>query len=186
MPELIDIRDQDGNVTGETTFRQQAHQDERWHGVALVWVLDPRGRILLQRRPAHLNAFPERWDVSLSGHIAAGEEPRHAAARELLEEIGVYVKPDELTPAGQLQDSFPLAYGKTHHEVDFIFMAIQDVSIDELKLQAAEVSEVRWARADELERDLADKLQSSHYAGRSRQVFQIAIDAARKLNPAYA
>jgi isopentenyl-diphosphate delta-isomerase len=183
MPELLDIRDQEGNVTGETMYRQQAHQSEAWHGVALVWLIDPRGRILLQRRAAHLNAFPEKWDITLSGHLSAGEEPLQAAVRELGEEIGVYIKPDELTSAGHMTDSFPLSYGKTHQEVDFLYILHHDVSIDELKLQVAEVTEVRWIRPDELERDLADTVQASHYAGRNRQVFQIAIDAARKANP---
>jgi isopentenyl-diphosphate Delta-isomerase len=174
MPELLDIRDQQGNLTGETMYRKEVHQAEMWHGVALVWVLSSDGKILLQRRAAHLNAFPEKWDVSLSGHLTAGDEPAKAAVRELAEELGIYVKADELQQVTIATDSFPLTYGKTHHEVDFVFTVVHDIAIDELRLQAAEVLEARWISPDMLEYELG-------VAGRNRQLYQIAIDAARHL-----
>lgn len=180
MPELLDIRDEQGNLTGETMPRPEVHRTESWHGVALVWLFDSTGRILLQRRAAHLNAFPEKWDVSVSGHLSASDKPLQTAVRELSEEIGVYVKPDELVPAGELADTFPLVYGKVHREYDYVYTVCQDVDIDKLKLQAAEVLDARWTSAEELERELADPGLAHGYSGRDRKIYQTAIDAVRK------
>jgi isopentenyl-diphosphate Delta-isomerase len=180
MPELVDIRDEQGNLTGETMSRAEAHRAEVWHGIAQVWVYNTRGDILLQLRAAHLNAFPEKWDVTVSGHLTATDEPVHAATRELREEMGLIASSDELVFVDMISDTFQLAYGKSHRECDYVFLLCRDVADDELKLQAAEVLNTRWISPDELERDLADPIASQHYSGRSRQIFQIVLDAARK------
>lgn len=45
--------------------------------------------------------------VGLGGKLQPGEHPRHAAVREIGEESGVFVDPDQLTPVGQLRYLFP-------------------------------------------------------------------------------
>lgn len=181
MPELLDIRDEHGNLTGETMMRSDVHRQELWHGIALIWVYNRSGQILMQRRAAHLNAFPEKWDVSVSGHLTASDRPSQAAARELGEELGIYIDESELEEAGMLTDSFTLAYGKQHRECDFVFYTTQDVDINTLRLQAAEVLKVRWVPADELERELADPVASQHYSTRNARLYWMAINHARQL-----
>lgn len=180
MSELVDIRDERGRLTGETMARIQAHRSEALHGVALVWVYNSAGQILLQRRAAHLNAFPEKLDVTVSGHLTAGDDPLAAAVRETREELGLVVDPSDLVLAEELIDVFPLAYGKQHHEYDYIFVLKKDVETDKLKLQAAEVLDVVWVTPDELEADLNDSVLVHHYTGRQRQIFDIAIGVARQ------
>ena len=182
MSELLDIRDEHGNLTGETMARVEVHRTESWHGVALVWIYDSNGQILLQRRAAHLNAFPEKWDVTVSGHLAASDKPRQAAVRELSEELGIYAQPEELEEAGMFADTFPLIYGKTHRECDYIyFLRNDDIKASSLKLQAAEVLEVRWLSADDLERELADPVLSEHYSKRNAQLYKLIIDKVHLL-----
>lgn len=181
MPELLDIRDEHGELTGETMVRSEAHRTESWHGVALIWIYDSKGRIMLQLRAAHLNAFPEKWDVTVSGHLNASDQPRQAAVRELSEELGLYVAPEELEDAGMLADSFPLRYGKTHRECDYIFLLRRDeIKASDLKLQAAEVMEVRWLSPDDLERELADPILSQHYSKRNARLYWLIINRVRQ------
>lgn len=181
MPELLDIRDEHGNLTGEAMVRVEAHRTESWHGVALIWVYNTRGEILLQRRAPHLSAFPEKWDVTVSGHLSAGDQPLQAAVREVGEELGLYIEPDELEEAGMMPDTFLLAYGKTHRECDYIYFLCRDLTPSRLRLQAAEVMDVRWLSADDLERELADPILFQHYSKRSPQVYQLIIDKVRSL-----
>jgi len=184
MTELLDVRDEQGNLTGEAMPRAEVHRTEAWHGVVLVWVYNSKGEILLQLRAAHLNAFPEKWDVTVSGHLAASEKAVQTAVRELSEEVGVYAPAEELEFVSELSDSFPLIYGKTHREHDYIFLTKQDIVAEKLKLQAAEVLDVRWITPDELERDLDDPVNKHHYSTRNRRVFQLIIDAMRERFPA--
>jgi 8-oxo-dGTP pyrophosphatase MutT (NUDIX family) len=62
---------------------------------ARVLVLDHRDRLLLVR--GHDVDRPERsWWFTVGGGIDEGETPRHAAVRELEEETGVRVAPEDL------------------------------------------------------------------------------------------
>jgi isopentenyl-diphosphate delta-isomerase len=180
MPELLDIRDEQGNLTGETMARPEVHRNEAWHAIALVWIYNSKGEILIQRRAAHLNAFPEKWDVTVSGHLSASDTPLQAAVRELSEELGIYAAPEDMEPYGMMADSFPLKYGKIHRECDYIFLLRHDVDISTLKLQAAEVMEVRWITPDGLERDLSNLITKQSYSRRNPKLYQIVAEAARK------
>jgi len=57
---------------------------EYWHESAGVFVRDPRGRFLFFRRLA----FPFAMTVP-AGHVERREAPARAAARELMEEVGI-------------------------------------------------------------------------------------------------
>lgn len=54
-------------------------------------------RVLLCHRHPGREWFPNVWDLP-GGHVERGEAPRDALRRELIEELGVDVDVDELTP----------------------------------------------------------------------------------------
>jgi 8-oxo-dGTP pyrophosphatase MutT (NUDIX family) len=83
---------------GITKPRREVHRDGDWHRSVHVWVVDPTaGCAILQKRSPHKDTNPDKWDVGSAGHIAAGEESRATAAREVLEELGLPIPdPSEL------------------------------------------------------------------------------------------
>lgn len=60
-----------------------------------VLLLDVAGRVLLQERDERATIDPERWGLP-GGHVDDGETFETAAARELAEETGVVLRPDDL------------------------------------------------------------------------------------------
>jgi 8-oxo-dGTP pyrophosphatase MutT (NUDIX family) len=58
--------------------------------VAVVMLVDPHGRFLMQHRSADAVTSPGQWGFP-GGHVESGEEPLAAAHRELLEETGLTV-----------------------------------------------------------------------------------------------
>jgi 8-oxo-dGTP pyrophosphatase MutT (NUDIX family) len=58
--------------------------------VAVVFLVDPQGRILMQHRDANANVSPNQWGLP-GGKIEDGETPDEAARREVLEETGLSV-----------------------------------------------------------------------------------------------
>lgn len=89
--ELLDIVDEDDSVAGSGS-RKEIHQRGFCHRSVHVFLLDGEGRIYLQRRALTKREHPGKWDSSASGHVLSGEGYEAAAARELLEELGIRVE----------------------------------------------------------------------------------------------
>ena len=81
------------------------------HRFAGVLLVDRRGWVLLQERDEHPAIDPEKWSLC-GGHLEDGEAYDTGASRELEEETGVRLGPDELTMFRELR-VFHEAYGTT-------------------------------------------------------------------------
>lgn len=57
---------------------------------AIILLVDPAGRVLLQLRDEHAPVAPNQWGVP-GGSLEPGEEPEAGVRRELLEETGLHV-----------------------------------------------------------------------------------------------
>jgi len=148
--EIFDIVDENGQPTGETVTRSQAHAEGIRHRTAHIWVVRENGdkiEVLLQKRAMNKDSFPGRYDTSSAGHIQAGDEPLESAVRELSEELGVQADPDDLKFAG----TFPIQYEKEFHgkpfkdnEIAFVYVYDEEVGIDNLTIQKEELDSVEW------------------------------------------
>lgn len=58
--------------------------------IAVVFVIDPQGRVLMQHRSRNAAVSPNQWTMP-GGKIEDGEQPIEAARREVLEETGLTV-----------------------------------------------------------------------------------------------
>src|SRR5690606_21898616 len=97
------------------------------------------GRLLLLRQP------PGRGWSGPAGLLARGETPTAGAVRELAEESGVRLRPN------QLRQADPAAL--VHHHgrwVDLVFEAAVPASITPLVVDGAEVLEAAWHPMDDL------------------------------------
>ncbi|WP_320067333.1 isopentenyl-diphosphate Delta-isomerase [Micromonospora sp. RTGN7] len=149
---LVELVDDDGRAHGESTVAIAHQPPGRLHRAFSVLLVDPDGRVLLQRRAAAKTRFPLRWANSCCGHPAPGESLVEAANRRLGEELGA--GPVDLTEVGvyvyYAEDPFT---GRVEHEYDHVLRA--DVSTDTpLRPDAGEVAEVRWVDPASLEADL--------------------------------
>jgi len=92
--EIFEIVDRSGRVIGRAP-RSKAHGNpELIHRSVHVLVLDPGAdtenrRIFLQKRSADKDIQPGKWDSSVGGHVAPGENALEAAKREMSEELGI-------------------------------------------------------------------------------------------------
>lgn len=63
--------------------------------IAVVFLVDRQGRVLLQHRDEHAPRAAGQWGM-VGGHVEPGEDFDSAVHRELEEETGVVVPPDGL------------------------------------------------------------------------------------------
>ena len=96
MLEILDIWNENGKPTGQSADKALLHQEGLFHPTVHIWFYTPTPNILLQKRAANKQTFPNLWDVSVAGHVASGETVLEGATREIEEEIGLSVKPEEL------------------------------------------------------------------------------------------
>lgn len=100
--ELFDLVDALGRPLGRTKVRGEVHRDGDWHRAVHVWVVNPaEGWVLLQRRAYTKDTWPGRVDVSVGGHLGAGETDLDAL-REAEEEIGLALGPADVRRLGRV------------------------------------------------------------------------------------
>jgi len=110
-----------------------------YHIVVNVWIINNQNKILLTQR--HPNKeFPLKWECT-QGSLFAGEDSLTGALREVEEEIGIKIK----------EENCKLLYTRKR-EMDFkdTYLIIQNINIEETKLQETEVINIKTVSKKEL------------------------------------
>lgn len=143
MDEMIDILDSNGNFTGETGLKSEAHKHGWFHNTVHIWFYTTSRKILIQQRGKHKETHPLLWDVSVAGHVGAGEEIEIAAIREVKEEIGLTI------PIGDLKKLGIFKSIQKHHE-DLIdcefhhtFLCALEEPLKNLQKQDSEIEDLK-------------------------------------------
>lgn len=152
--ELLDVLDEDGSPTGETKPRSEVHRDGDWHRVFQLWVIREDGTLILQRRSQSKDLEPNKVDVTVGGHLAAGESS-FDATREAEEELGLEVGPERLAFLGSWRSERHYE-GALDREFQEVFAILNDWPLESYSLDCREVYllyEIPLGRALELYRD---------------------------------
>lgn len=154
--ELLDVYNEDGSPAGYVASREFVHWRGLWHTTVHIWVVgsDDRGKpsLLLQLRSADRRLYPSCWDISSAGHLPAGEDALNGAVREIGEELGLRVSPEELTCVGTMQMTYDDDFDEGYHDREFcrLFILRRQVDVSSLHLQEAEVEQVMTMGFDEI------------------------------------
>lgn len=143
MDELIDILTPDGKITGKTALKSEAHKNGWFHATVHIWLFTADKKILLQKRALTKKVFPGLWDISVAGHIGAGEKILTSAKREVFEEIGLELEEKEFIKIGTRVHQVSHKNGIQDNEHHHVFIAELKVSVDELTIQEEEVADIK-------------------------------------------
>jgi isopentenyl-diphosphate Delta-isomerase len=153
--EYVDLLDSSGRPTGRRKPKLEVHRDGDWHGAAHVWILNTKGQILIQRRSPTKENWPDLWDVSVAGHISAGEEPVAAARRETQEELGITLDPGECLYLFTVAEQVVLNNGNyVDNEYHHVFLVEKHLQVEDLVFSDGEVADVRFVALRELQTNL--------------------------------
>jgi isopentenyldiphosphate isomerase len=143
--ETFDILDCRGKKTGEVISRDDAHRTGAWHGAfhcLMVYEREGRGYALFQKRSVKKKIAPGKFDVSVGGHYAAGEDARAAGPREIKEELGLDVKFEEPLFLGRRVFVYCFTPGVKEYEFQDVFLLCRPVDVRALVLQREELDGV--------------------------------------------
>lgn len=149
MEEKFDVLNELGEFTGKTATRDECHKKGLWHRAVYAFIINKDGNVLLQKRSATKKLYPNMWDVTVGGHVDAGEFGRQALIREVKEELGININDDDIkyligsTSINKKDDIINKHYNEC-------YLIIKDIDLSEIKLQKEEVSEVKYFSKEEI------------------------------------
>lgn len=139
--EYVDIYDAQRRPMGYTRSRAEKLQPGEFIIAVGIWVVNDEGQLLVTRRDPAKRYAPGKWE-NTGGHVMAGEDCVDALIRELREETGLVVTPDDVRLLGSA--IAPPFHGDT-------YVAYKNADIADIKLQPGETCEARWVSLAELE-----------------------------------
>jgi isopentenyl-diphosphate delta-isomerase len=146
--ELVELVDPEGRPAGSATVADAHREPGRLHRAFSVLLVDPAGRTLLQQRAEVKTRFPLRWANACCGHPRPGESVTAAAARRMVEELGVGAV--GLTEIGvYVYRAADPRTGRVEHEYDHVLLGRVDPDAP-MRPDPAEVAALRWERPEDL------------------------------------
>jgi isopentenyl-diphosphate delta-isomerase len=140
----------------QVKMKSEAHAIGLWHRAAHIWIYNSKGEVLLQLRSKDKDLFPNRWDISVAGHVTAGEKVETSAVREISEEIGLPgIKEDEL----ELIEIMPIQvkFEKIqNNEHIYVYLLKYDGDISLLKMQEEELDDLKFFMTDFVRKDYSE------------------------------
>jgi isopentenyl-diphosphate delta-isomerase len=156
MDELIDILDTDGNMTNTTAMKFEAHKNGWFHQTVHIWFYTKNGTILMQQRGKEKDIYPLLWDVSVAGHIGAGEDIITSALREIQEEIGLIISPSDLEKIGIFKSVKNHSEVLKDYEFHHTFIAELKTPLNSLQKQDSEVEALKLVSKNKFSTELKD------------------------------
>ncbi len=171
--EYFDLYTFDRKPLGKKVQRGAPIPFGEYHIVVQVMTINNKGEILLTQRVPEKTSGG-KWECS-GGCAVSGETSREAAVRELFEETGIEVSPDELKLDWTMTTDSMLR--------DF-YIVMKDVPLSQLRLQAIEVCAAKWVSFERLcemsQNGQTTRTVSRWLNARGRDLFFGAVRAMRQ------
>ncbi|MBR6137286.1 MAG: NUDIX hydrolase [Bacilli bacterium] len=132
--ELLDVYDNNGNVTGRTIIRgdKTAVLNENEHiAVAVIFIENENGEFLIQKTSEEKGGEYS----STGGHVDSGETPLTTIKREVKEELGYNIDNEKIEEYGFMLYDMPIRY---------LYYLKKNIPLSELTIQKEEVAFVEY------------------------------------------
>lgn len=141
--------DKKDNILGIIS-RKEAHEKGLAHRVAVVYLYNDQGEILVQHRK------DGRLDHSSAGHVDPGEEYLAAARRELEEELGLKVENLEKVSKDTNEERKPGNHISHQYQ-------IYKTKSEPVKINTEEVQAVYWEKPENILKDMQNDPKNIKY-----------------------
>lgn len=145
--EIWDLYDEQRNIIGEHVRGTELPEDG-FHLVVHVWIKRRNGEYLMTQRSAKKATFPLKWEC-VGGSVLKGETSIQSAVREVKEEVGVDLIPEE----GQLLFTKirRTIAGKRYNDIVDVWLFRYDGDVQLENATTDEVEQIRWMNRNGIE-----------------------------------
>ncbi len=180
MEEYIEILTKEGKETGKSASKSEIHKRGFYHNTAHVWFYTVDGKILLQQRAATKLICPLLWDVSVAGHVDAGETIEQAALREIQEEIGLTILEKDLKIIDVFECFQTYTFGIVDNEFHHTFISELKVDVAELKPQQDEVEALKLITIEDFKNKLKHIGEDNHFVASNKSYYEFVLNSIIK------
>jgi len=153
--ELIDLLNKQGKIIG-TVDKAVAHKEGLWHRSVHLWIVNEQNEVLLQKRAKTKKFFPNVYDVSVAGHIGAGEHSLETAIREASEELGLTINKNKLQFLFTIKEEFVYGDVISKEFVD-VYLLKENIALKNLTYQIEEVETAQYIKVDKFYNSLKNE-----------------------------
>ena len=144
--EIWDLYNRNREIIGEH-IRGMEMPEGGYHLVVHIWIRNSEGKYLMTQCSANKKTYPLAWEC-VGGSVLKGEESLHAALREVHEEVGIVLSPEDgrkvLT---QIRDFA----GKVRvNDINDVYLFEYDGLIPLAEATTDEVAQAKWMSRDEI------------------------------------
>ncbi len=175
MEEYIDVVTNEGAPTGIRELKSVIHQKGLYHHTVHIWYYTKDREILLAQRSAKKTICPLLWDVSVAGHIDAGETPQIAAIRETKEEIGLELSEQDLHAVGIFECFQKYENGIIDNEFHNTFISELKVPLSKLTPQDGEVEALKLVTFDTFKNLLKTIGENNHFVASNLPYYELVF-----------
>lgn len=179
--ELLDVLDEQGNLTGKVEERKIVHEKGLWHIHVGVWIMNKEGKILFQKRSENKKINPNKW-TRTGGHVDSGETPLVGIQRETAEEIGITIPKEKfkLIDIDKKEVYFPESKKYNRHFVYNYFVEV-DYKIEDYTMQKEEVSDLKYISIQDMEKARNENDESYTFSKWEKDKFDKTILMLKKM-----
>lgn len=153
MGELWDVLDESGNQTGRLHERGKPMENGEYHLAVCVWIMNRRGEFLISKRTRN-KLCPGMWECT-GGNAVAGDDSLTTALKEVKEELGVDLKPENGSLLRRVRFQAD-EYRQGGEFVDIWFFR-QEVDLSSIVLEPNETCDAMWATKEQISRMIEEK-----------------------------
>lgn len=167
--ELIDIVDENNNLTGQVEERWVAFEKGLWRRTVSCWIMNEKGEVLLQKRAGEKRRNPNKW-AKTGGQVDSGETVEEAIYREVKEELGIEIPKEQI----EIDSIYKSDDKNKRFAYNYIFVV--DYKLEDYILQKEEVADVKYFTIEELEKIRKNNDLNYTFCNWSNEDFKREID----------
>lgn len=153
--ELWDLYTEERELTGKIHVRGEELPENLFHLVVHVWIKNSKGQYLISQRAADRPTCPLMWET-VGGSVLKGENSLQGALREVKEEVGIDLSPDNSRLIfSKIRRKIG---GRKFNDILDVWCFDYDGEINLDKAEEKEVAQSKWLSKEEIRKLYDEKL----------------------------